>query len=179
MTSLSPSPPASRPNPTRARSAAAIAVLAALLASPALADSHAPGEAGASPQAEWDQDRMVILSDEFSKAANDVYSSIYKVQVGYTVGSGQEKAYYRMKDKVRVIKNEARHLSKALTDGKGREETRPMYDRMMVDIRDAREMAKQLFLTESVMDDIAKANDLLRQMSPYYGAQAGNAPAPS
>ena len=72
----------------------------------------APGSAGAE-LAEWDQDRVTGIAQKFSDAVNDVYRSIVSRRTGAEMGSGQSNAYLRLKDKLRVARNEARHLAAA------------------------------------------------------------------
>ncbi|MGH0037305.1 MAG: hypothetical protein ACQGVK_19950 [Myxococcota bacterium] len=126
--------------------------------------------------AAWDQERVTAAAHDFSQSAGKVYSELYRNQVTYTIGSGQSKDYQRLRDKVRVIRSEARRLTRQLEKGKGRDATLPIYERMMVDVRDAREIARRLNLGEALLNKIGAAGDALRRLGPYYDPKANQNP---
>jgi hypothetical protein len=126
--------------------------------------------------AEWNQDRVSAIAKEFAEKAGAVYTEVYRNQVTNTIGSGQSKDYARLKDKARLIRSESRRLARQLDKGKDRVETQPSYERMMVEIRDAREIARRLNLGEPLLNKIGAAGDALRRLSPYYDPKSNQNP---
>jgi len=122
--------------------------------------------------APWDQERVTAIALELAPAVNDVYVSVNTLRTGSDIGSGQAKSFLRVKDRVRVARNEARQLAAQLRDGKGREETSFAYARLMTTIRDARENGRKMFIEAATLDKIAKAADLVRRLAPYYDPRA-------
>ena len=135
-------------------------LLAVLLAAP---NASAEGAATA-----WDQKRVSEIAAELATSAGQLYRAVVKKQGGGQVGSGQANAYMRLKDNLRVARNETKHLARALADGKSREETEPAYRRLMTLVRDARVNARKMFLEKPILDEVDKANALLDQLEPYY-----------
>jgi hypothetical protein len=125
-------------------------------------------EEDAAKLAAWDQARVTDIATQLAPAINDVFVSVNTLQTGSQVGSGQASAFLRLKDRVRVARNEARHLARQLQDGRGRPETVHTYSRLMTTVRDAREDGRRMFLEAPTMDKIAAAGDLIRQLTPYY-----------
>jgi hypothetical protein len=124
--------------------------------------------------ASWNQERVSKIATELAPAMNEVYNSVNKLRTGATVGSGQANAHLRLKDRVRVARNEARHLAKQLQDGKSRAETVHTYSRLMETIRDAREEGRRGFIEAPTLDKIAIAADLVRRLAPYYDPKANS-----
>jgi hypothetical protein len=117
--------------------------------------------------AEWDQERVTAISTELATACSALYATFLKEPVS-TVGSGQMKDYHRLRQVVRRIKGDARHLSSALAKGEGYDQTLPIYENLMVMVRDAREVAKRTFTSNFVTEKAAAAGDVLRRIAPYY-----------
>ena len=121
--------------------------------------------------AKWDQERVTALGGELVQATDALYSTFVK-EPPATVGSGQLKDYYRLRQLVRRVKREAKHLSSSLAKGEGYAETLPIYESLMVLVRDARETAKRTFTSNFVLDKAAAAGDVLRRIAPYYDPHA-------
>jgi hypothetical protein len=117
--------------------------------------------------AEWDQERVTALGTELATACGALYDTFLKEPVS-TIGSGQAKDYHRLRQVVRRIRGDARHLSSALAKGEGYDQTLPVYENLMVMVRDAREVAKRTFTSNYVLDKAAAAGDVLRRIAPYY-----------
>ena len=126
--------------------------------------------------AKWDQERVTGIAEKLADAANEVYRSIVRKRTGSQLGSGQASSYMRLKDKARLARNETRHLARRLQDGNARDDTLPVYRRLMTLVRDIREDARRMFLEAPTLDKIATAGDLLRQIAPYYDEKANENP---
>lgn len=121
--------------------------------------------------AKWDQERVTALGAELKEACDALYETFLK-EPEKTVGSGQARDYYRLRQIVRRLKGDARQLSSALEKGEGYDETLPIYESLMVMVRDARETAKRTFNSNYVLDKAAAAGDVLRRIAPYYDPKA-------
>jgi hypothetical protein len=121
--------------------------------------------------AKWDQERVTALAAELTQACNALYDTFLK-EPESTIGSGQARDYYRLRQIVRRIKGDAKHLSAALANGEGYEQTLPIYENLMVMVRDAREVAKRTFTSNYVLDKAAATGDVLRRIAPYYDPTA-------
>lgn len=115
----------------------------------------------------WDQTKVSALAKQLVDATKSLYNTFYKQPVP-TAGSGQTRAYQRLKQNVRRLQSEARELAGALEKGDGQEETLPLYEHLMVTVRDAREEARQVFTTADVTDKAAVVRNILNQLGPYY-----------
>lgn len=121
--------------------------------------------------AEWDQGRVTALAAELIPACDALYDTFYNEPVA-SVLPGQRKDYYRLRQVVRRIKLEAMHLSSALKKGEGYDETLPVYENLMVMVRDAREGAKRIFTSNFVLEKATAAGEVLQQIAPYYDSKA-------
>jgi hypothetical protein len=121
--------------------------------------------------AKWDQERVTALAGELAEATNALHTTFVK-EPPATVGSGQSRDYYRLRQMVRRIRSDARNLSSSLANGEGYDETLPIYESLMVSVRDARETAKRTFTSNFVLDKAAAAGDVLRRIAPYYDPNA-------
>ena len=122
--------------------------------------------------ADWDQAKVTEIAEQLSDAVNKVYRSIVRTSTGSTIGSGQASSAMRLKDRVRVARNESRHLAKALHDGKGKDETVHVWKRLMSVVRDARTIGRSMFLEAPTQEKIAGANELLDQLAPFYETES-------
>jgi hypothetical protein len=121
--------------------------------------------------AAWDQERVTALGGELEEACGALYETFLK-EPEKGIGSGQARDYYRLRQIVRRLKGEARQLSSALEKGEGYDQTLPIYESLMVMVRDAREIAKRTFTSNYVLDKAAAAGDVLRRIAPYYDPKA-------
>jgi hypothetical protein len=121
--------------------------------------------------AKWDQERVTALGAELAKACDALYNTFMK-EPERTIGSGQSRDYYRLRQLVRRIKGDAKHLSSALEKGEGYDQTLPIYENLMVMVRDAREALQGTFTSGFVLEKTTAAGDVLRRIAPYYDPKA-------
>jgi hypothetical protein len=136
------------------------AVLVLALASP----SHAE-------LAAWDQAKVTALAKQLEENAGALYDTFYK-QPPPSVGSGQSQDYRRLKQEVRRVKAEAKELARSLERGDGRDDTLPIYEQLMLEVRDARQMAARVFTTQDVQQRAAAVRQGLNEIAPYYDPDA-------
>lgn len=143
---------------------------------PILAAALILGVALASPSARaelatWDQAKVTELSKQLAEAAKALQDTFYKQPVP-TAGSGQNRDFYRLKQLVRRIRQEADALMGDLEKGGGMDETHPAYAELMITVRDAREAAGRVFATQDIKDRASAVRGVLNQIAPYYDPDA-------
>ncbi|MDH3212025.1 MAG: hypothetical protein OEM05_06030 [Myxococcales bacterium] len=141
--------------------------IAALLLAGALA---APETAGATAQLAWDQAQVTAIAQELPKAAENLRSAL-RNEPGPTTGSvGGRRSFQRFTDIVRRFDREAKHLAASLESGQGHDETLPVFENLALLVRDGREQARRIFLTDSLSSRIAAGRAILDRLAPYYDA---------
>ena len=116
--------------------------------------------------ATWDQAEVTALGGKLETAADALYDTFIK-KPPPTLGSMQIH-YYRLKQKVRLLRLEAREFAASLEKGEGREQTLPIYDHLMQLVRMARDDAARTFNTQDVGERAAAVRGVLNQLGPYY-----------
>lgn len=125
---------------------------------------------GASAElAPWDQGKVAGIAKQLESAAKDLYDTFYKQPVP-TAGSGQSRAYQRLKQKIRGIRLQAGQLAGDLEAGEGQEATLPAYEDLMQLVRSARDDARKVFTTKDVEVKATAAREQLNALGPYYDA---------
>jgi hypothetical protein len=117
--------------------------------------------------AAWDQVEVTALAKDLETAARALYDTFIK-KPAPSVGSMQSRAYYRLKQEVRLLRVEARQLAASLEKGEGLEQTLPIYDHLMQLVRIARDDAARTFNTQDVGERAAAVRAVLNQLGPYY-----------
>ena len=128
--------------------------------------------ASAAAPAKWDQQKAAAIALQLSEQVNSLYDAIYKQgsQSGQMTSGGLD--YDRLKDRVRVMRYESRHLANELKKGKGHDETVHAFERLMELVRDARLLGNRLFLEEPTIAQIKAARKSLDQIAQYYDPDA-------
>ena len=140
--------------------------LTSILALGLVAGLAAPARAELTP---WDQAKVTALAKQLDTASKALYDTFYQQP---KPGAGQAKPYYRLKEDVRLIKNDTRALARALEKGAGRDETQPAYEDLMQNVRRAQDSAGKVFSTKDLQDKAGAARAVLNQITPYYDATA-------
>jgi hypothetical protein len=115
--------------------------------------------------AAWDQDRTTEIASGLPDAAQALYEAIYDQPA--PPGPGRAN-WHQLRDTVRRIRMEARHLADELMKGRDRDQTRGAWRQMMEWLRDVEEASRGVMLGDDVMTKLAAVEDLLRQLAPYY-----------
>lgn len=145
-----------------------VALVVSLLA------SSARGELAA-----WDRARVTEVAKELVKAT-DALEEAFLRQPPPDPGSIQRVPYLRLKNRVRMLRSEARVLLKSLEEGDGREHTDWIYTILISHARSARYEAAKVFVAEEVGEKARVVRGLLNQLGPYYDQDFTTlAPAPS
>ena len=80
----------------------------------------------------------------------------------------QSHADYRLKQWVRLLQLEARHLAESVEQGEGREQTLAIYDNLMQLARSARDDAGKAFVAHDVGDRASAVRGVLNRLGPFY-----------
>ena len=106
--------------------------------------------------ASWDQAKVSALAKQLESATKSLYDTFSKQP---QAGAAQRRAYYRLRQDVRTARNGATQLAEALAKGAGQEETLPIYDDLMQDVRRARDIAPQAFTTHTSSSGLPRRVD--------------------
>jgi len=142
----------------RIRSAVACVGLVAglaLAASPALAEA-----------AKWDQQRVTRLATQLAAAVKDLRVEVER-NPDQPPGLAR-RAQYQAREDLRLLQYTTRQLASSLAKGEDRDATAPIFQRVETLRRDAEENGRKGMIPEATLNKIAKAQDLLLQISPYY-----------
>ena len=115
----------------------------------------------------WDQARVTAIAVELAAAVDKATVEVAK-EKGSRVDVAKERAYYEFREDLRLAKNTAKHLSKELQAGDGREETYPTFKRLKSLRNDAAENARRADMPDSTVAAITAAGALLNRLRPYY-----------
>lgn len=115
----------------------------------------------------WNPQQVSALAKQLSDA---VRTARQAARQAYRPGiqNAQEVSFYHFNDKLRLIANDARQLSKAVAAGRSQADVYPIYARMWTWIRDAQVAAKGLLITQDVQAKIDQARAILDQLDNYF-----------
>jgi len=136
-----------------------LAALAVGVSSPVLAE-----------RAAWSQERVTKMAHELV-AKVDVVRDAIRQGPQSDQASGQGSSFYRLKQDVRRIRNEARQLAAELDGGSGFEQTLPVYEDLMTLSRDVAENARRMFMPEPTLAAITEVGEVLLRITPYYASE--------
>lgn len=137
-----------------------LAVLAAMLlwVAPAVAQ-----QAGT-----WNQAKATEIAKQLADATSNLENAVRKLPPP-PVGP-QRKAYYDAAQTLRRLEMETKILARELADGKGLEETLPVYKQIGMLRRDAAESGRSAgMIPDDILAKVDKSRDLVLQLSGYYG----------
>lgn len=120
---------------------------------------------------EWDPERVKSLAEQLQVATNALYDAFYKQPIP---GVAQNKVYYRLKQDIRTLRTDTRHLSDALAHGAGRDETLPIWQDLTQAVQSAIDHAASVFTTRDVDQKARAAAAILDQLAPYYDPDAAS-----
>ena len=86
------------------------------------------------------------------------------------IGGGM-RSRHELRDRLRLMENESKHLAAELKDGQGRDATYPVFQRINSIRRDAVDDAQRMYLQQPVLDKIESAREPLEKLAGYYGVK--------
>ena len=99
--------------------------------------------AGSTAPVKWNQEEAAAIALQLYEGVDSLDDTLYKQGSSDRMDSGGLD-YHRLRDRVRVMRSESRHLANELKKGKGHDETIYAFERLMELVRDARELANGL-----------------------------------
>jgi hypothetical protein len=125
--------------------------------------------AAADSSVEWDQTRVAGIANKLAKAADDLYDAEYKAPHDYPGAISRAASQYDLMDRLRRLRSETRHLSKALTKGASAKSTIGSVRHIKELDDDLAEYGRRMPFVKPVLGLISTLEDLLGQLTPYYG----------
>ena len=87
------------------------------------------------------------------------------------VPGGGSRPRHELVDRLRLMESESKHLARVLEDGRGRDETLPVFERINEIRRHAVQQAQRMFLQQPVIDQIESARGPLEELAGLYGVE--------
>lgn len=116
----------------------------------------------------WDQAEVTKIAAELVPAVEAAYHELESRQIA----DRSPRQYYRLRETVRRIRSEARRLANGLAKGEGHDQTLPVYEQLALQVRDAQEIARRIFVASPLHDKFAAAGVLLDRLAPFYATAA-------
>lgn len=144
----------------------AAAVMIALFGA---ASAGAQGRPDGEP-VKWDQARVTQYAVDLNAAIDEAVVAVRKSPT--QSATQQRKAWYDLKETLRLLDNTTGHLQSELQKGASADETRASFDRIDTLRRDAEQVGRQSMIPAPVLDALVKAGAIHNQMRPYYLGKA-------
>jgi hypothetical protein len=146
-----------------------IGLLAVGLASSAVAE-QAGGDEDARPEAksDWDQQGAAKVAAEVAAALDRLYVQA-KVEDQNTATTAMSAESYLLVEDLKMLRRHSRRLQRELEKGSGRDETRRLYDRLELLIRNARASKESAPILENAQQQIEEARAVMNRLRAYYG----------
>ncbi len=136
-------------------------------ASMALAVSLIAASVATAEPLPWDQEKVTAIAAELPPATRALRVSL-RQKPPRTRGQAGRRAFWRLRDQLRSIESSSRRLHNALLAGEGREETFPIYRRMIVTVRDAARELNRIPTVKPVEEHIETVAGALKRLRPFY-----------
>lgn len=127
------------------------------------------GPAAAETETAWDQEKVTEIAQQFAKATADL---AHEMNVNNsTLDSTMTAETYIVYNDLLLLKRHARALSRVLAKGEGAEDTRNLYHRIGLIIRQTQNDARYepYMHSDQVQAKASVARGLARQLDGYYG----------
>ncbi len=115
----------------------------------------------------WDQEKVTAIAAELPPATRALRESLRR-QPPRTSGQAGRRAFWRLRDQLRSIEATSRRLHNALVAGEGREETFPIYRRMITTVRDAARELNRTPTVKPVEEHIETVAGVVKRLRPFY-----------
>jgi len=115
----------------------------------------------------WDQEKVTAIAGELPPATRALRDSL-RQKPRPTLGQAGRRAFWRLRDQLRSIEATSRRLHNALLAGEGREETFPIYRRMITTVRDAVRELNRIPTVKPVEANVETVAGVLKRLRPFY-----------
>jgi hypothetical protein len=116
--------------------------------------------------AKWDQQRVTKYADDLETSTKELRRALEKLPIQQF--ATQQRAFYQVRDTIRMLDRAAGGLAEALENGEGMEATHPRFKRIMVLRDDAVEQGRRADIPNDVMEKVTPVGGALLNLRPYY-----------
>ena len=115
----------------------------------------------------WDQEKVTEIAAELPPATRALRESL-RQKPPLAMSQASRRAFWRLRDQLRSIETTSRRLHNALLAGEGREETFPIYRRMIVTVRDAARELNRVPTVKPVEENVETVAFMLKRLRPFF-----------
>ena len=112
----------------------------------------------------WDQAEVSEIASELVPAVEAAYAELRLRQIG----DRNPREFYQLRETTRRVRSEARRLADGLAAGEGHDPTLSVFEQLLLQVHDAREIAQRIFLPSPLHDKLAAAGALVDRLAPFY-----------
>jgi small-conductance mechanosensitive channel len=124
----------------------------------------------------WNQQEVADLGRKLQHLTSDLRDQERSAPQD-SIASGQARARERYRDILRNLEDQCRKLVGRVEEGKSREDTAMIFNRIQEMGRDAAEEARRMFLARETLDTIQEAEAVTNQLRIFYRGSADPRPA--
>ena len=119
----------------------------------------------------WDQAKATAAAQSLASSLDGLRTAL-RQQPSNTLAPGTgSRSLHRLRDRLRLMESESNQLAQQLGEGRGRDETFPIFERINLIRRDAVEQAQRMFIQKPVMEQIEAARGPLKELAGLYGVE--------
>ena len=159
---------------TRRSGPIVLALLSLAVATGAAADHHEAGkDVSARPEnaPAWDQQKAAAAAQSLAASLDGLRDALRRQPDSSMVPGGGSRSRHRLRDRLRLMESESKQLALQLGEGRSRDETFPIFERINLIRRDAVEQARRMFLQQPVVEKIDAARGPLEELAGFYGVE--------
>ncbi len=119
----------------------------------------------------WDQARVTAAAQSLAGSLDGLRDALRRQPDPSMVPGGGSRSRHRLRDRLRLMESESKQLALQLGEGRSRDETFPIFERIDLIRRDAVEQARRMFLQQPVAEKIDAARGPLEELSGFYGVE--------
>ena len=116
----------------------------------------------------WDQSIVTGIAKSLAESVVGVEDAL-RNDPGNMMPTGDRRARYAVKQDLRRLRREAKHLAKELESGLGMEETLNVFLKLQEIAHYAALNGRRAMLGQTTLDHVATAREHLTKLAPYYG----------
>lgn len=113
---------------------------------------------------EWDQAAVSQIASELVPAVESAYDELRLTQIG----DRNPRDFYLLRETTRRVRSEARRLADGLAAGEGHDPTLPVFEQLLLQVHDARKIARRIFLSTPLHDKLVASGELVDRLAAFY-----------
>jgi len=155
------------------RSRRLVLLVAALLCLAVASASGSEEDVAARPEnaPAWDQRKATAAAQSLASSLDGLRTALrQQPSTSMAPGTGS-RSLNRLRDRLRLMESESKQLAQQLGEGRSRDETFPIFERINLIRRDAAEQGQRMFIQKPVMEQIESARGPLADLAGLYGVE--------